>query len=143
MLVKQIRKSDKNLKILREMDSICFPEDRCALFGLRKVFCWFLYSENGEIAGYCSGYKLKQYFYLSRCGIMPKYRGKGMQKKLIQERIEKAKDLNLAGLVTYTNNENIASIKNLQSFGFEEWKDSPKWFSKKKYNTFIEWRLLF
>ncbi len=137
IVIEKIRKTNGNLKLIREMDSICFPDNPPLLLGLRKVFCWMGKDDHSNIVGYACAYKKNDYFYLSRMGILPEYRGHGLQKQFIETRLEKARDLKLKGAITYTSNENIASIRNLEKCGFRKWTTCPKWFGKG--DDYIEW----
>jgi len=142
VLVSRVRKTDKNLNLIRSMDEICFPDDAVPFIGLRKHLCWVA-KINEDNIGYASGYKQRNYFYLSRGGVLPEYRGKNIQIDLIKKRIEHAQFSRLDGVITYTSIDNIPSIKNLVSCGFSEWIDAPKWFKKNYDKDFIMWKLDF
>lgn len=137
--IKRIRKTYKNLILLKNLDNICFPDDYSPPFGMRKFDCWFLYIKN-DIVAYASGYKWKDFYFLARGGVLPKWRGQSLQQSLIKERIKKAKSLEVDHIITYTSADNIPSIKNLKACGFKEWIDAPEWFAKSS-NDFLFWHL--
>lgn len=132
----------KNLKALRDLDKICFPEDDPLLFGLKKYHCWLVF-DGDDVVSYAVGCRLRKYYFLARGGVVPEWRGRRIQQLLIKERVKKAiaSSFNPRGVITYTSTDNIASIKNLRSCGFEEWNNSPKWFkaSPREGCEFIEW----
>lgn len=141
VVIKKIRKTQKNLVKLRQLDRICFPDDNPPLAGLRKYHCWFAYIDE-EIVGYAISGKLRNHYFLERCGILPQWRGNKIQRLLINERIEYGKNIGFQSIATYTSSDNVFSIKNLKSCGFVEWLDAPKYI--RRYNKkvlFIIWRL--
>lgn len=137
MEAKKVWKTNKNYKTIKEMDSICFPEDNPFLFGLPRYHWWFAYHDECPIA-YAAGGKTKGYYFLARVGVLPEWRGKKIQKLLIKERIRKAIDLDVKGIYTYTSKDNEPSIKNLKSCGFKVWNNPPKSINEK---DFIHWFL--
>jgi GNAT superfamily N-acetyltransferase len=89
---------------------------------------WILYCDNQPI-GFCSLRKSSKWSdtgYLSRAGIFDQYRGKGLQKRLINVRVRLAKQLNLTWLISDTY-YNPASTNNLISCGFRMYIPSHKY----------------
>lgn len=64
--------------------------------------------------------------YLSRSGVLPAFRGCGLQKVLIRRRIAWAKRQGLSWVITDTN-ENPASANSLIACGFRMYVPTPKW----------------
>ena len=141
MKVLKVRKTNKNLKTIREINRICFPNDTAPLFGLRKHLCWVVVDDGDNVVGYASGYKRRNFFYLSRSGILPEFRGNNLQKLLIEERIKYAKENGYDGLMTHTSIDNIPSIKNLISCGFDRWINHPGWLRKYDSEQFVIWKM--
>lgn len=56
--------------------------------------------------------------YLNRCAVMPEYRGRGLQRRLIKHRIKYAKAHSIKRLVTFTHYKNYASANNIIKCGF-------------------------
>jgi len=137
--IKRVRKTFKNLMILREMDDTCFPEDSYAPLGLRKYSWWFVYDENNKAVAYAVGCSKKdKSYFLARAGVLPEQRGQNIQQILINERVNMAKSLGLKNVITYTSINNPPSIKNLKKCGFVEWVDAPNYW---KTENFISWIL--
>lgn len=89
---------------------------------------WVVYKDDRPI-GFCSLRKSSQWAdaaYLCRAGILYKYRGKGLQKRLIRVRERLAKRLKMNWLVTDTYN-NPASANSLIACGFKMFIPSKKW----------------
>lgn len=137
MEIKRIRKTHKNINILKSLDKVCFPGDDSFPFGLRKYDCWMCFLD-GEIIGYASACKMKDKYFLARAGVMPEHRGKGVQKKFIKARIGRANMLQLDSIVTYTTPVNLPSILSLESYGFDTWNDVCKSFYD---DSFLYWKL--
>jgi GNAT superfamily N-acetyltransferase len=89
---------------------------------------WVIYQDDRPI-GFCSLRKSSQWadaVYLCRAGILPKYRGKGLQKRLIRVRERLAKRLKMNWLVSDTYN-NPASANSLIACGFRMFTPSQPW----------------
>jgi predicted acetyltransferase len=67
--------------------------------------------------------------YLVRCGVVPNYRGLGLQKKFIRVRIRQAKALGLNWLITSTY-DNPASANSLIACGFKMFNPTNPWMAK-------------
>lgn len=141
VLVEPLRKTHKNIKTIKELDELCFPGIAPPVFGPRKTFCWVV-RQDSEIIAYAIGCKVQNLFFLSRAGVSPEHRGKNIQRLLIETRIEKANEMKLDGVVTYTSKNNIASIKNIRSCGLRQCPDIPEWIGIDD-TEFIYWKLDF
>jgi GNAT superfamily N-acetyltransferase len=89
---------------------------------------WILYQDDRPI-GFCSLRRSAQWGdtgYLCRAGILPKYRGKGLQKRLIRVRERQAKRLKMNWLITDTYN-NPASANSIIACGFRMFTPSKPW----------------
>lgn len=89
---------------------------------------WILYQDDRPI-GFCSLRNSAQWgdaVYLCRAGILPKYRGKGLQKRLIRVRERLAKRLKINWLISDTYN-NPASANSLIACGFRMFTPSQPW----------------
>ena len=73
--------------------------------------------------------------YLSRSGVLPSYRGMGLQKRLLLARERKARSLNMRWLITDTF-ENPASSNSLISRGFQLFQPTKPW----GFNNALYWR---
>ncbi len=56
--------------------------------------------------------------FLASSGVIPEYRGLGIQRKLIRARVRKAQRLNLHRVMSYTSNYKLYSANNLIREGF-------------------------
>ena len=86
---------------------------------------WLAYC-NGYLAGFCIATKISpSIVFLSRAGVLPEYRGKGIQKRMIQVRLWWARKIGAKHAVTYTSYDNLPSSNNLIKTGFVLF--NPEW----------------
>ena len=117
----------KTWALLVQMDHQCFAYDAPALTDNGGAW-WIAYSK-GVPAGFGA---IKQSSnsaeggYLSRAGVLPNFRGCGLQKKLINRRLDYAQKQGWHWVVTDTN-DNPASGNSLISCGFRMFKPDLKW----------------
>ena len=64
--------------------------------------------------------------YLERCGVLGKYQGKGLQRRLLQRREYLAKRLGMQRLIT-TTYRNPRSANNLIARGFKTYEPQTRW----------------
>lgn len=101
---------------------------------------WFVAEVDGEMAGY-AGLKLLPYkeAYLARAGVLEKFRGLGLQKRLIRARERYAVRQGSEMMVTYTANSNWPSIKSLMFEGYHNYEPAKgvAWAGRE---GFLYWR---
>lgn len=127
--IRRVQNLDKfSLNLLRLMDHKCFPEDD-PYKDWHSTTWWVVWGDHDIPMAFAGGlvWEPDHYFYLSRAGVLPKYRGYGIQRKLIQARHQHAKKLGLKGSYTYTNPENIVSSNNLIKSGFLLFQPTSEW----------------
>ena len=65
--------------------------------------------------------------FLARCGVLPDYRGQGLQRRLIRARASYARRIGLPLVYTYTVVGNPASSNNLIKCGFVLYRPEWRW----------------
>jgi predicted acetyltransferase len=123
-----IRRENAPLAVLA-LDEICFPHDHRVI--LDKATWWIVWKKN-EAIGYaglrlCENQCNKGMAFLNRVGIMPKHRGKGLQKRLIRARESYARVIGVKEVVTYCVPWNCASVNSLVSCGYKLYRPATKW----------------
>lgn len=81
---------------------------------------WWVAFEDGDAIGFCAmkhSQKWSDTIYLHRAGVLPKHRGKGLQRKLIRVRTRQALKFGMTWLVSDTYH-NPASANSLIRCGF-------------------------
>lgn len=117
----------KDVQLVRSLDAECFKDEADMTF--EGHYLWIARDERGEIAGYAamqitdSGTAA----FLSRCGVLPAFRGKGLQKQFIRVRERTARKLGVRNLITYTNTVNLGSINSLIASGYRLYRPAYSW----------------
>lgn len=123
----QLRQT-KDMALVQEMDRKCFPDDKWDNTTNMK---WWLLKKDGIPVGYCSCRMIMpDTCYFTRAGILPSARGKGLQKKLINVRVNWARKQGAKYVITYTSMDNFASLVNLIKSGFKMFNPQWAWAGK-------------
>lgn len=123
--------------LLVRMQVECLPGDRP--LAARDGDWWICYTEAGTPVGFCalkSSVRWAETGYLSRAGVLPGHRGKGLQKRLIRVRIARARQLGWKWLLSDTS-ENPASANSLIACGFRMYEPRDPY----GLETSLYWRL--
>jgi len=115
----------------------CLPYDKP--MEIDRGHWWIAYTEEGKPVAFAGLIRSQQWNnagYMCRAGVLRNYQGYGLQKKLIQARIRKARSLNWEWLLTDTT-DNPASANSLISMGFKLYEPSHPW----GYKHSLYWRL--
>ena len=126
----------ENRTVLMYLQSKCLPADKPMV--VDSGHWWVAYCED-KPAGFAALSRSSQWInagYMCRAGVLPAYQGHGLQKRLIQARINKARSLNWEWLVTDTT-QNPASSNSLISMGFKLYEPTVAW----GYKNSLYWRL--
>lgn len=116
------------------MDAKCFVDGSPALS--ENVGAWWIAYAKKQEAGYCGIWKtMTGNGYLVRAGVLPKFRGCGLQKRMIRVRVAHARRHGWPMVVTDTH-ENVASANSLIACGFRLYDPETKW----SFETSNYWR---
>lgn len=118
-----------HVEVLRQLDKTCFPIDTPYSPTTEGTTWWLVYDEDKVPVAF-AGVRympIDNYFYLCRAGVIPRARGKGLQRRLIRVRLAFAKKRGAAGVYTMTSVDNPASSNNLIRCGFELFIPSYEW----------------
>jgi len=111
------------------LDEICFPDDDRVRI---EDTLWWVVLCGKEAVAYgglrpCQNECNKGVGFLCRVGVVPKHRGKGLQKRLIYVRERAAKAAGLDEVVTYCVPWNCASLNSLIACGYKFYRPATKW----------------
>ena len=109
---------------IASMDSVLFPGD-VPIEGWEDI-TWWIGIEDGTPVCYCGVREYADYAYLNRAGVLPKFRGRGYQKRMIKTRLKWAKERGLSS-ISDTSSWNIRSSNNLIKAGFKLFNPSIPW----------------
>lgn len=113
---------------IRHLHSQCMPDDE--LPDLTTGFWWIGRDTGGTPVAYAGLHPSRKFCdagYLCAAGVAPKARGNGLQRRLIQARETKARQLGWRWLITDTIPNNPASSNTLISCGFRTYVPSDPW----------------
>jgi GNAT superfamily N-acetyltransferase len=123
--VLSVRRTD-DLDAVRALDRATFPLD--APVDPQPHDVWWLASIDGDPAGFCGLRVYTNGFgYLCRAGVLPRFRGRGVQRRMIAVRTAEARRLGLRHLLTDTWLHNSASINSLVACGFRAFHPERPW----------------
>ena len=129
--------------IVSDMDSVCFPGEPISPVKFKATYWWIVRCKNKPI-GY-AGLRLvdegdDKLGFLCRVGVLPDFRGHGLQKRLINSRVSFAKRVGCSAVLTYAYKENYPSINSLVSRGFRMYSPSYAWAGR---DVMLYFRILF
>lgn len=124
---------DDVAKTIVRLDEQCFPGD--FRVGVNNTWWWIARDKKNRPIAYSGLRKCLQpynkgYGYLCRAGVLPKFRGNGIQKTMIHARVKYAKFLGLKAVVTYVAPDNLASANSLIGCGFKLYHPVYRWGGK-------------
>lgn len=127
----RIKKIDpqKYVPSLKRMQKICLPADSPYPITTGDWWIAFVGAEFAGFACLAPSDTWRNCGYLARAGVMPKFRGKGIQKKLIKVRLRRAKRLGWETLFSDTL-DNPPSSNSLIACGFRLFNPRVKWANK-------------
>lgn len=105
-------------RILR-MDRVCFPVDEPPDIAGAE---WFIGWDGEARAAYCAWKPTEQdgvavgFHY--RAGVLPDYRGRGLQRQMLRLREAKMREQGLGTAVSYTDADGAASMRSLIAEGY-------------------------
>lgn len=86
---------------------------------------WLAELRDKTPVGYCSvrptQYDPTHTAFLSRSGVLPPYRGQGLQRRMIRVRVAWARRMSFQHVITYCGTYNVPSATNLIKEGFRPW----------------------
>jgi len=98
----------------------CEPVSRGAL--------WWAALDGRDVVAYAAAVIVpRDVVYLARCGVLPAYRGAGVQRRMIAVRKRVARREAALDAVTYTLRDNLASANNLIAAGFRLYTPAYAW----------------
>lgn len=125
-----------DLALIELLDRQCFPREK--RYNYPETQWWIISDQRGRPAAYGG---LLHYeaatIYLCRSGVLPKYRGMGLQTRLIQIRLRWARRHGVRVAISYTSTRNVASANNLIECGFSLYNPAYAWVG---HEGVVYWR---
>lgn len=120
---------DSAYKALIDLQLLCLPSDDPET-PKEGSWWWLAIDEDGRAVGFAGmrpSDRWQQTMYLCRAGVLPEYRGQGIQKRLIRVRLIKARSLGNTHAITDCTTENPASARSLIAAGFRPYWPQIPW----------------
>ncbi len=111
ILILKTKELGNYLPILENMNEI----NDFTFKGMHRVF---IAKEGNEVVGFAALQCCHGYYVFRACVVSKKFRGQGIQKKLIKSRLRYLKNINVNRVSTLVLTNNIYSLNNLISCGF-------------------------
>lgn len=112
----KIRKSD-NVGLVRSLHRDCFPGDD--FYDHDGNQYWIAWNDKEPIGFTMLTIMDENIGFLSRSGVLPNYRGNGLQRRFIRVREMFARKNDLKNIITYTKIHNISSSRSIQKCGYD------------------------
>jgi GNAT superfamily N-acetyltransferase len=117
--------SREDAALIAQMDVVCFPIDTPAEFAGAN---WFIGWDGDQPAAYCA-WKVVDHDepvgFHYRGGVMPDWRGRGLQREMLRLREAGMREQGIAKAVTYTDADGAASMRNLIAEGYRPYVPTP------------------
>ncbi|MGE5150964.1 MAG: GNAT family N-acetyltransferase [Rhodospirillaceae bacterium] len=117
--------SREDAALIAQMDVVCFPIDKPAEFAGAN---WFIGWAGDRPAAYCA-WKIVEHDepvgFHYRGGVMPDWRGHGLQREMLRLREAEMREQGIAKAVTYTDADGAASMRNLIAEGYRPYVPTP------------------
>ncbi len=121
-----VRKT-KNVTLIKKLNERIFPRDP---LDLRHNNVYWILRINEMPVGFAVLHPLTnepETVFYSRAGLLPKARGRGLHRRLIDVRNRYCKKNLYKQAITYTMDDNVASANNLISCGFKFYDPANRW----------------
>lgn len=127
--IRKVRTEKEKLGI-SYLNEILFPSDYPVKLLTEGAVWWIVrHDDTGDIIGFAALFPSSthgSHVIMERAGVLPEHRGKGLQKRLIQVRLQEARRLGATVVTSWTYN-NPTSANNLIDAGFRTFKPSEPW----------------
>lgn len=120
-----VRKVSHRNKLLATLQARCLPFD--APYSPKPGDLWYIAFAGGWPAGFGVARETGGGWFLARAGVLPEFRGHGLQKKLIRARLRGIKAQGGKVAYTYTMIDNPASAQSLIGCGFRPYIPAWRW----------------
>jgi GNAT superfamily N-acetyltransferase len=125
----------KDLNLIHKLKHTCFDKD--SLSNDLSYTYWWVVWHGKEPAGFCG----VQRFggggaFLSLAGVLPAYRGYGLQKRMVRVRERFCRGLGDDTMYSYTATFSAASMCSLISCGYRPYESETEWAG----DEFVYWR---
>lgn len=105
-----------------------------------KLARYYVVEVDGKVVGYAGLWLIMNEAHITNIAIHPKYRGKGMGKKLVGELIEEILKINIYRITLEVRPSNAAALALYKKFGFVPCGIRPEYYRDNNEDAIIMWR---
>ena len=133
MFIRRVNISDEVVRVaIDSMIAECFEPDEWQTGRLPKAktgYWWVAFDGKTPAAFACLRPSIRSEHtgYLAMSGVLARWRGKGLQRKLIRKRVAYARQLGWHTVITDTMHGNAASMRSLIACGFRPYTPVVRW----------------
>lgn len=124
---------------LARLNAEIFPDDAPPDFASAE---WRMAWSNFEPIAFCGWKRLGNLGFHYRSGVLPSFRGKGLQREMIELRERAMRESGLGVAVTYTETYSAASMNTLIKCGYRVVRAGllTAWVPQDRYQRMVAWR---
>jgi len=136
ILIRKVDVSKADVQAMLDgMIAACFDPDEWQSGAVPKARTgyWWIAFDDGVPCAFANmnpSVRWEQTGHLSIAGVMPEWRGQGLQKRLIMKRVAYARKLGWHTVITDTINSNAPSMRSLIACGFRPYNPKVEWADK-------------
>jgi ribosomal protein S18 acetylase RimI-like enzyme len=136
-----------DIRILEEIDQLCFPKAPYPMFVLRQLYdlfpdLLFKASIGNEIIGYTAGaISMRGVGWALSLAILPANRNLGIGKSLLMTLMQTFHELNTQQILTTVSPDNIPAIKLCSQLGFVRCCNTENYFGDGHSRDILEYKL--
>ena len=105
-----------------------------------KLARYYVVEVDGRVVGYAGLWLIMNEAHITNIAIHPKYRGKGMGKKLVGGLIEEILKINIYRITLEVRPSNAAALALYKKFGFVPCGIRPEYYRDNNEDAIIMWR---
>jgi GNAT superfamily N-acetyltransferase len=123
--VKEVDGAEED-ETINALHKLCLPHDE--LPSVHDGWWWLAYANDVAVGYACmrDAKSEENAAFLAIAGVVPEHRGKGLQRRLIRVRVQKARRLMKRAVISYTM-DNAPSGNNLIACGFRLYDPDKRW----------------
>ncbi len=143
IIVRKMELSDIDSVVDIEENSFAIPWTRGAFeseLKRNKLAKYFVVEVDGKVAAYGGVWLIIGEAHITNIAVHPKYRGKGIGKKLVEGLIEELEKLNIYKVTLEVRRSNLIAQGLYKKFGFIPSGVRPEYYEDNKEDAIIMWR---
>ena len=142
-IVREMELSDIDSVVDIEKNSFPIPWARGTFISelkRNKLARYYVVEVDGRVVGYAGLWLIMNEAHITNIAIHPKYRGKGMGKKLVGGLIEEILKINIYRITLEVRPSNAAALALYKKFGFVPCGIRPEYYRDNNEDAIIMWR---